>query len=62
MQQFLYVVLSERSFDSSMGQGERASVEPPIAVVRLHDIVGLGNEMYRKNNQRFVLFISFNVW
>jgi hypothetical protein len=40
MQQFHYVVLSERSFDSSTGQGEKASVEPPIAVVHLHDTVG----------------------
>jgi hypothetical protein len=45
MQQFLYIVLSERSFDSSTGQGERASVEPPIAVVHLHDIIRHGNEM-----------------
>ena len=43
MLRFLYVVLSERSFDSSTGQGERANVEPPIAVVHLQDIVGLGN-------------------
>jgi hypothetical protein len=45
MLQFLYVVLSEQGFDSSTGQGERASVEPPIAIVHLQDIVGLGNEM-----------------
>jgi len=57
---FLYVVLSELSFDSLTGQAERASVEPPIAVVHLQDIVGLGNEMSRGNNERFVLFISFN--
>jgi hypothetical protein len=37
MQQFLYVVLFERDFDSSTGQEERASVEPPIAVAHLHD-------------------------
>ncbi len=43
MQQFLYAVLSERSFDSSMGQAERAIVEPPIAVAHLQGIVGLGN-------------------
>jgi hypothetical protein len=60
MLRFLYVVLSERSFDSSTGQGERASVEPPIAVVHLQDLVGLGKEMLRGNNERFVLFISFN--
>jgi hypothetical protein len=60
MLRFLYVVLSERSFDSSTGQGERASVEPPIAVVHLQDLVGLSKEMLRGNNERFVLFISFN--
>jgi len=53
-------MLSERSFDLSTGQGERASVEPPIAVVHLQDIVGLGDEMSRGNNERFVLLISFN--
>ena len=62
MQQFLYVVLSEQNFDSLTGQGERASVELPIAAVHLNHIVGLDNEMWRENNQRFVLFISFNVW
>jgi hypothetical protein len=60
MPRFLYVVLSERSFDSSTGQGERASVELPTAVVHLKDLVRLGNEMLRGNNERFVLFISFN--
>jgi hypothetical protein len=60
MSRFLYVVLSEQSFDLSTGQGERASVEPPIAVVHLQDIVGLTNKMSRGNNERFVLFISFN--
>ncbi len=45
MQRFLCVVLSEQSFDSLMGQAERASVELPIAVVHLEDIVGLGNRM-----------------
>jgi hypothetical protein len=59
MMRFLYVVLSERSFDSTTGQGERASVEPPIAVVHLQDIIALGNEMLKGNNERFVLFISF---
>ena len=62
MQQFHYVVLSERSFGSSTGQGEKASVEPPIAAVHLHYIVELGNELWRENNKRFVLFISFNTW
>ena len=60
MLRFLYVVLSERSFDSSTGQGERASVEPPIAVVHLQHIVGPSNKMLKGNNERFVLFISFN--
>jgi hypothetical protein len=60
MLRFLYVVLSERSFDLSTDRGERASVEPPIAVVHLQDIVGLDNEMSRGNNERLVLFISFN--
>ena len=35
MLQFLYVVLSQRNFDSSTGQGERASVEPPFVAGRL---------------------------
>src|SRR6266436_747092 len=48
MQRFLCVVLSERSSDSSMGQAERANVEPLIAVVHLQDIVGLGNKMWRE--------------
>jgi hypothetical protein len=57
MPRFLYVVLSERSFDSSTGREERASVEPPIAVVHLQDIVGLGNEMWRgKTNVSTCLF------
>jgi len=43
-QVFHFVVLSEQCFDSSTGQRERASVERPIAVVDLKDIVGLGND------------------
>jgi hypothetical protein len=62
MLRFLYAVLSERNFDLSTGQGERASVEHPIAVVHLQDIVGLSNKMLKGNNERFVLFISFNAW
>jgi hypothetical protein len=62
MLQFPYVVLSERSFDSSTGQGEKASVELPIAVVHLQDNVDLDNRTYWENDKRFVLFISFNVW
>jgi hypothetical protein len=60
--QFLCVVLSEQSFDLSMGQAERASVGPPIAAVRLQDNINFGNQLYWKNDKRFVLFISFNVW
>ena len=44
MLRFLYGVLSERSSDSTTGQGERASVEPPIAVVHLKNMVELGNK------------------
>ena len=61
MLRFLLAVLSERSFGFSTGQEERASVEPPIAVVHLYDIVGLSN-VRRENNKRFVLFILFNTW
>jgi hypothetical protein len=43
-----YVELSERSFDSSTGQGERASVELPVVAGHLQDIVGLSNEMLRR--------------
>jgi hypothetical protein len=35
MLQFLYVVLSKRSFDSSTDQGETASVEYPFAAGHL---------------------------
>ena len=62
MLQFHYVVLSERSCDSSTGQGERASVERPVAAGHLQDTVGLSNERWEKNNKRFILFISFNTW
>ncbi len=62
MLRFLYVVPSEQSSDLSTGQGERASVEPPIAVVHLQDVVGPDSELQRVNNKRFILFISFNVW
>jgi len=48
MQRSPCAVLSEQSFDSSMGQAERASVEPPVVVVHLEDIVGLGNKMWRE--------------
>ena len=42
MLRFLDVVLSERSFDLSTGQEERASVEHPVAVGHLQDTVSLG--------------------
>ncbi len=48
MQRFHYAVPLKQSFDSSMGQVERASVEPPVVVVHLEDIVGLGNKMWRE--------------
>jgi hypothetical protein len=40
-------VLTEQRFDSPTGQGDKASVEGPIAVVHLQDIVelGTGNDM-----------------
>ena len=43
--QFLCVVLSEQSCDSSTGRGERANVERRIAVDHhLQDTVGLSDE------------------
>ena len=60
--QFPYVVLSERSFDSSTGQEEKASVERRVAAGHLQDTVGIRNERVGKNNKRFILFISFNTW
>ncbi len=48
MMQFHYVVPPKQSFDSSMGQAGRASVEPEIAVLHLEDTVGLGNKMWRE--------------
>ena len=41
MLQFHCVAPSERSSDSLMGQGERASVEHPFEADRLENIVGL---------------------
>jgi hypothetical protein len=55
MLQFHCVVLSERSCDSSTGQGERASVERPIAAGHLQDTVGLSNERGKKKQQTFHL-------
>lgn len=39
---------------------ERGNIERPIAAAHPQDIVGLGNDMWRGNNDRFVLFILFN--
>ncbi len=58
----LYVVLSKRSSDSSMDQGETASVERPFATGHLQNTVGLGNERRGRENKRFILFISFDAW
>jgi hypothetical protein len=44
MLQFLYVVLPKQSFGSSMGQGDKASVERPFATGHLHDGISLSNE------------------
>ena len=58
---FLQVVLSERSFDLSTGQGERANVERPFVVRRLQDTIGTGNvKLGGNNNERLILFISFD--
>jgi hypothetical protein len=59
---FHYVLLSEQSFDSSTGQGGRASIEHHVAVGHLQDPVGLSHESWEENNERFILFISFNTW
>jgi hypothetical protein len=48
MLRFLYVVHSKRSFDSSMDQGETASVERLFAAGHLQNTVGLGNERGRE--------------
>ena len=54
-------MLSERSCDSSTGQGERAIVERPVAVGHLRYTVGLGNEMLG-DDERFARSISLAVW
>jgi hypothetical protein len=46
MLQFHRVELSERSCDSSTGQGERASIERYIAAGPLRDTVSLSNERW----------------
>jgi hypothetical protein len=61
MLQFLYVVLSKRSSDSPTDQGETASVERLYAAGHLQTTVGLGSKRERRrNNKRFILFISFD--
>jgi hypothetical protein len=55
MLQFLYVVLSKRSFDSSTDQGETATVGHPYAAGHLQNTVGLGNEMGGEKQQTFDL-------
>ena len=60
MLQFHCVVLSEQSCDSSTGQGERASVELPIAAGHLQDTVGLSNEMLG-DDERFTRSTSLAV-
>jgi hypothetical protein len=55
MLQFLYVVLSERSFDSLTGQEERASVERRVVAGHLQDTVCLSNERWGNKQQTFHL-------
>jgi hypothetical protein len=55
-----YVVLSERSCDSSTGQGERASVELPVGAGHLQDAIGLSNEML-SDDERFTRSTSLAV-
>jgi hypothetical protein len=59
MLQFRCVVLPERSCGSLTGQGEKASVERPVAAGRLQNTVSLSEE-WGKYNKRFILFISLN--
>ena len=59
MLQFLYVVLPKQSFDSSTGQGERASVGRPFADRHLHDPVSLCNGRWVEiQTFRFVYFMQ----
>ena len=63
MLQFLYVVLSKRSLDSSTDQGETASVEHLFLAGHLRNTVGLGNERWgERKDKRFILFVSFETW
>jgi hypothetical protein len=50
MLQFLYVVLSKQSSDSSTDQGETASVEYLFVAGRLQNTVGLGNKRWERTN------------
>ena len=52
MLRFPCVAPSERSCDSWTGQGERASVELPIAAGHLQQAVGLSKEIL-EDNERF---------
>ena len=54
---------SKQSCDLSTGQGERASVELPIAAGHLQDTVGLGNEINEisGDNERFARSTSLAV-
>ena len=59
MLQFHCIVLSEQSCGSSMGQGQKASVERPIAAGHLQDIVSLISKMLG-DNERFTLTTSLS--
>ena len=48
MQRSLYVVLSEQSIGLSTGQGGRATAERPFAAGHLQDVIGHGDEVWRK--------------
>jgi hypothetical protein len=56
MLRFLYVVLSKRSSDSSMDQGETASIERPFAAGHLQNTVSLCNE--RRERERETTNVS----
>jgi hypothetical protein len=60
MPQFHCVVPSKQSCDLLTGQGERASIELPIAAGHLQDTVGLSNEMLG-DDKHFARSISLAV-
>jgi hypothetical protein len=60
MLRFLYVVLSKRSFDSSMDQGETANVEYLFPASHLQNTVGLGSERWGRETTN-VLFCLFRL-